>query len=302
MRGRHTRLERVPIVANLRHAEYDVLNEAFEKGGAAAGCRTRRSCARCGASPARSRRGAARPSAGARARLHLLRRAGDRVRIVPRKRGAPLDKLVSEMMILANSTWGELLAERDVAAIYRVQSTGKVRFSVHPEPHEGLGVAAYAWMSSPLRRYVDLVNQWQLAAALAGRRPPFARNSDALLAALRAFEVTYARYDEHQRAMETYWSLRWLLQERRSRRCEAAVLRENLVRVEGLPLVMRVSSLPALRPGHARAPGGQRRRPDRARARPAPTARRSGSRRRRCRMSRGRWSKSLKYERLVGLT
>jgi exoribonuclease-2 len=135
-----------------------------------------------------------------------------------------------------------------VAAIYRVQSTGKVRLSVHPEPHEGLGVSCYAWMSSPLRRYVDLVNQWQLVAALKGERPPFARNSDALLAALRAFEVTYARFDEHQRAMETYWTLRWLEQEH-VRSLEAVVLRENLVRAETLPLVTRVPSLPALDPG-----------------------------------------------------
>jgi exoribonuclease-2 len=151
------------------------------------------------------------------------------------------------MMIFANASWGELLAERDVAALYRVQSTGKVRFSVHPEPHEGLGVSSYAWMSSPLRRYVDLVNQWQLAAALSGRKAPFARNSDALLAALRAFEVTYARYDEHQRAMESFWSLRWLLQES-LKALQAVVLRENLVRIEGLPLTTRVSSLPALDP------------------------------------------------------
>ena len=170
------------------------------------------------------------------------------MRIVPRKRGAPLDKLVSEMMILANTSWGELLAERDVAAIYRVQSTGKVRLSVHPEPHEGLGVSCYAWMSSPLRRYVDLLNQWQLIAAVSGRRAPYARNSDALLAALRAFEVTYARYDEHQRAMETYWTLRFLQQEQ-VRFVEAVVLRENLVRADGLPLVTRVPSLPDLDPG-----------------------------------------------------
>ena len=247
VRARHTRLERVPVVANLRHAEYDVLNEAFEKDERAglAYEEELRLLWRAAAAM-EARRG--RPSAGAAPLDYTFHVEGERVRIVPRKRGAPLDKLVAEMMILVNSAWGELLAERDVAAIYRVQSTGKVRFAVHPEPHEGLGVAAYAWMSSPLRRYVDLVNQWQLAAALAGRKPPFSRNSDALLAALRAFEVTAARYDEHQRGMETYWSLRWLLQEK-VETLDAVVLRENLVRVQGLPLLSRVSAAPTLEPG-----------------------------------------------------
>jgi len=246
VRGHHSRLERVPIVANLRHAQYDVLNEAFEKGEARGLAHEEelRTLWRAALAMEKKR---GRPSAGA-ALDYTFHVENDRVRIVPRKRGAPLDKLVSEMMIAANSTWGEVLAERDVAAIYRVQSTGKVRFSVHAEGHEGLGVSAYAWMSSPLRRYVDLVNQWQLAASLAGRKAPFTRTSEALLTALRAFEVTYARYDEHQRAMETYWSLRWLLQEG-VKTLDAVVLRENLVRVDGLPLVMRVSSLPALDAG-----------------------------------------------------
>jgi len=189
-----------------------------------------------------------KPSVAAGAADYTFYVEGDRVRIVPRKRGAPLDKLVSELMILANTTWGTLLAERDVAALYRVQSTGKVRMSVHPEAHEGLGVSCYAWMTSPLRRYVDLVNQWQLTAALSGRRAPFARASEALLTALRAFELTYARYDEHQRAMETYWCLRWLLQED-VHSAEAVVLRESLARVEGLPLAVRVPTLPELEPG-----------------------------------------------------
>jgi exoribonuclease-2 len=247
IRGRHSRAERVQISANLRHAEYDRLNETFV-AGAEAGLRYEeelRTLWRV-AQALEARRG--RASSGAALVDYSFSVEGDRVRIVPRKRGVPLDKLVSEMMILANSVWGELLAERDVAAIYRIQSTGKVRLSVHPEPHEGLGVACYAWMSSPLRRYVDLVNQWQLAAALAGRRAPFSRNSEALLTALRAFEVTYARYDEHQRAMETYWSLRWLQQEAVGS-IEATLLRENLVRLEGLPLATRVPSLPSLDPG-----------------------------------------------------
>ena len=247
VRGRHTRLERVPIVANLRHAEYDALNDAFEKGESPGLAFEEELRLLWRAALAlETRRG--RPSAGAAALDYTFHVENDRVRIVPRKRGAPLDKLVAEMMILANSTWGELLAERDVAAIYRVQSIGKVRFSVHPEPHEGLGVAAYAWMSSPLRRYVDLVNQWQLAAALSGRKPPFGRNSDALLSAVRAFEVTAARYDEHQRAMEAYWSLRWLLQED-VKVLQAVVLRENVVRVDGLPLVARLNGAPTLEPG-----------------------------------------------------
>jgi exoribonuclease II len=246
IRGRYSRLERVPIAANLRHAEYDVLNELLEAGGRA-GLPFENDLATLWrvAGALEARRG--RPS-GAAGPEYTFYVEDDRVRIVPRKRGAPLDKVVSEMMILANSSWGELLAERDMAAIYRVQSTGKVRLSVHPEAHEGLGVTCYAWMSSPLRRYVDLLNQWQLAAALGGRRAPFTRTSEALLSALRAFEVTYARYDEHQRAMENYWSLRWLLQERVDT-VEATVLRENLARFHGLPLVSRVPSLPDLGAG-----------------------------------------------------
>lgn len=244
---RQSRIERLPMAANLRHGACEALNAAFEAGEAKGlpfeeELRLLWQAAR-GLEAARGR--PATPSLQLDYSFYV---EDGRVRIVPRRRGSPLDKLVSELMILVNRSWGELLAERDIAAIYRVQSVGKVRFSVHAEAHEGLGVSGYAWMSSPLRRYVDLVNQWQLLAALTGTRPPFARNSDALLSALRAFELTHARYDEHQRGMETYWSLRWLLQEELAR-VDALVLRENLVRVEGLPLVVRVASLPELPPG-----------------------------------------------------
>ena len=247
LRGHHSRIERVRIAANLRHSEYRALNEAFESGNPtqipfAEELRTLWRLA----SALEEKRG--KPSVNAGMVDYVFRIEAGRVCIEPRHRGSPLDKLVSELMIVANTTWGELLAERDIAAIYRVQSSGKVRMSTYPEAHDGLGVACYAWMTSPLRRYVDLINQWQLGASLAGRRPPFARNSEALLTAMRAYEVTHARYDEHQRAMETYWCLRWLLQEKLTS-AEALVLREGVVRIEGLPLTLRVPSLPDLEPG-----------------------------------------------------
>src|SRR5258708_17681894 len=98
-------------------------------------------------------------------------------------------------MIAVNSTWGRLLDDHDVAAIYRVQSAGKVRMTTSAMAHLGLGISHYAWTSSPLRRYVDLVNQWQLLALLGGPAPPLSRNADTTLAAVHDFDMTHATYN-----------------------------------------------------------------------------------------------------------
>jgi exoribonuclease-2 len=171
---------------------------------------------------------------------------------MPRKRGAPLDKLVAELMILANRTWGEVLDQAGVPAIYRVQPAGgKVRMSTAAAEHAGLGVSHYAWLTSPLRRYIDLLNQWQLVAALSDAAPPFLPGSEDLLAAVRDFEAAYATYAEFQERMERYWCLRWLLQEQVAL-APAVVVREGLVRFADLPLVVRVPSLPVdAAPGNA---------------------------------------------------
>jgi len=171
-----------------------------------------------------------------------------RVDIVERPRGSPLDTLVAELMIVANATWGALLRDAGVSALYRAQAVGKVRMTTAAAAHEGLGVDCYAWSSSPLRRYVDLVNQWQLIACLRQEAPPFTAKSAEFLAALRDFEVTYAAYAEFQRGMERYWCLRWLRQQGAAE-TTARVLRESLVRLEELPLVLKVPSLPALERG-----------------------------------------------------
>ncbi len=170
-----------------------------------------------------------------------------RIDIVPRPRGSPLDKLVAELMIHVNEKWGALLADAGVPGLYRTQQQGKVRMSTRPEPHQGLGVAQYLWASSPLRRYSDLVNQRQLLAAIAGLPAPHADGDAELFAAMTDFETTYAQYAEFQNRMEHYWCLRWLLQEKVGQ-AGATVVRDNLVRLDAIPLYLRVADLPALAP------------------------------------------------------
>jgi exoribonuclease-2 len=245
-----TRLERVRVAHNLRHEPLEaVFNEATLSSGNPIdhpyGAELTQLW-RWAAHLEQLRRGDA-PESDQRPE-YVFRVKNDRVQILRRIRGTPIDKVVSELMIYVNSTWGRELAESDTAAIYRVQTAGKVRMSTVPGSHAGLGVEQYAWASSPLRRYVDLVNQRQLVALARGEPAAYGSGDERLLAILREFESAYEAYGEFQRAMERYWALRWLLQEN-VQKVEATVLRENLCRIDVLPLVLRVASLPRLSSG-----------------------------------------------------
>ncbi|MCG5072788.1 ribonuclease catalytic domain-containing protein [Paraburkholderia tagetis] len=187
---------------------------------------------------------------------------GEHVSITPRRRGSPLDMIVAELAILANSTWGAFLNDHGVPGIYRSQRafgapTGpkRTRMQTNAAPHEGLGVAQYAWSTSPLRRYVDLVNQWQLLACVehgvaAKLVAPFKPKDADLFAVVQGFDETYTAYADHQRRMEYFWCLRWLQQEMRGdggceprREFPATVVKDDLVRFEEVPLLMHVPAL-----------------------------------------------------------
>ena len=170
-----------------------------------------------------------------------------RVMIFTRKRGNPIDTVVSELMIFVNSEWGKLLADNGVAAIYRVQQNMKTRMTTDALPHEGLGVAQYAWSSSPLRRYVDLINQRQLIALIRGESPPYPKRSPALNEIVRRFDVTYDAYNEFQRNLERYWCLRYFEQEAITE-FEGVMIRDELVRANTLPLVVKLGRNPQLPP------------------------------------------------------
>ncbi len=168
------------------------------------------------------------------------------VSISIRQRGAPLDLIVAEAMILANSTWGEWLAEHGVPGIYRSQASMapgvKVRMGTKALPHAGIGVKSYAWSTSPLRRYVDLVNQWQIISCVrhgrtAALAAPFKQRDTELFAIISGFDAAYSAYNGFQSGIERYWTLKYL-QQNGITELTATFFKDNLVRADDLPLVL----------------------------------------------------------------
>ncbi|WP_439606517.1 ribonuclease catalytic domain-containing protein [Hydrogenophaga sp.] len=280
-----TALERVPIALNLRHDQLDsVITEAWLSGEAPAGS----------AEPAIA---ALQPTL---AFIHRLARhlkaqrevvrgkpenfnrpdytfrlegktgdepVGDETVVIgTRQRGAPLDLMVAEAMILANSTWGNWLADCGVPGIYRSQASlqpgVKVRMGTKAQPHAGIGVKSYAWSTSPLRRYVDMVNQWQIIACArhgktAALAAPFKPKDANLFSIISAFDAAYTAYNGFQNGMERYWTLKHL-QQNGITEITATLIKDNLVRADTLPLVLPVMGADGLpRGAHLRVKLGE---------------------------------------------
>jgi exoribonuclease-2 len=268
-----TRVERVRIAANLRHDLLDqqVSEEAITAGTLgvpfAAELTALHRFAQVLLRAREAVRGKPEPKGRVDYSIELEGEGEDaRVALRARRRGAPLDSIVAELMILANSHWGGYLAQQRRAGIYRSQSfergngrangrggrpsAGRVRMSTTPGAHDGIGVASYAWCTSPLRRYVDLLNQRQLIAAARNAPAPYAANDADLFSIVSGFDAAYTAYAEFQQRLEHYWCLRWLQQES-VRRIGATVLKGDVLRLDGLPFVTRLPGLPEL-------PRGQR--------------------------------------------
>jgi exoribonuclease-2 len=118
-----------------------------------------------------------------------------------------------------------------------------------------MGVAQYTWATSPLRRYVDLVNQWQIIACArhgktAALAAPFKPRDAALFSVISAFDAAYGAYNDFQNGIERWWTLRWLEQHGVAE-IDAAVMAGGLVRADTLPLVFRLPGTESL-PRHSR--------------------------------------------------
>jgi exoribonuclease-2 len=144
---------------------------------------------------------------------------------------SPSRLIVSEMMILANALAADLAVLRGAPIIFRTQERRELpagetpesealafdrlrktfkrsRLSVTPGVHSGLGLTAYTQMSSPLRRFVDLVTQRQLSALLESKPLPYTQ--DELLRALTSAETAEGEIRSLEDRATHYWLLEYL--------------------------------------------------------------------------------------------
>jgi len=271
--GTETRLERVPVCANLRHDQLDhIVTEAWLQDPSIQVENTPQALLDKRDQLSFLYRLALQLKAGREVvrgkpetfnrpdyTFRLVGNAGaepqgvETVQIGTRKRGAPLDLIVAEAAIVANSTWGNMLAEHGVPGIYRSQASlapgVKVRMGTKALPHAGIGVKSYAWATSPLRRYTDLVNQWQIIACArhgktAALAAPFKPKDAELFSIISSFDAAYSAYNGYQAGMERFWTLKYL-EQNGTTELTATVFKEGpggsfLVRADELPLVFPV--------------------------------------------------------------
>ena len=161
-----------------------------------------------------------------------VRVRGDMIEIQTFQQSSPSRLLVAEFMVLSNYVAARFAADHNVPIIYRVQPgsgdflTQRPRLSLYPEFHGGVGLDYYAQLSSPIRRYADLVLQRQLIAALAHQDASMYR-TDELLKVLAHAESTDSEAKELERRAKRYWTLRYLQRLEMDRSLDAIAFREG---------------------------------------------------------------------------
>jgi exoribonuclease II len=158
---------------------------------------------------------------------------------------SPSRQLVAEMMILTGQIGGRYGIEHNLPLPYRGQPqpelpteeellklpAGPTRFcairscmprsemSMSPIRHASLGLESYVQVTSPIRRYTDLLSHFQIKAHLRGEALPFSREELQEI----VYSVSSSSYEATlvERQTNRYWGLEYL---RRNSKCVWDVL------------------------------------------------------------------------------
>jgi exoribonuclease-2 len=161
----------------------------------------------------------------------VVRVSRDReISVFKRDRESPSQKMVSEFMILTNSLAALFLKKKGIPAIYRGQMEprekippvekfdplqayrmrrvmNRVEVSTRPSRHSGLGAEAYLTLTSPIRRFYDLLIEKQILGALGGN-PVF--NEPQLEEIISRVGPTISKVGQVEELTERYWIFRYL--------------------------------------------------------------------------------------------
>lgn len=183
---------------------------------------------------------------------YYLRLKDDQLSMRKLNLNSPARLMVEEMMVLFNRLFAETALKEHVPLIFRnitrnepdLRSEGnspsQAYLSTIPDYHPGIGSSAYVHASSPIRRFTDLVNQYQLIARLKGQEPPFSKAD--LTDLIPHIEETIRLQREVQQKSERYWFLTFLQRDYLDYPLPAEVIKTNkhgLV-VEILPWQKRI--------------------------------------------------------------
>ncbi len=154
--------------------------------------------------------------------------------IEPMPQNPKAQLVVSEFMVIANAMAADFAAQNNIALFFRTQNVGipkemagiwrkpeeiaKVArllspaiTETEPKPHTGLGLKAYSPITSPLRRYGDLINQAQLMHYHHFGTPLFGREE--LEQMLTSYNIHNGLAGQVQRSRPRYWRFVFMQQE-----------------------------------------------------------------------------------------
>lgn len=142
--------------------------------------------------------------------------------------------IVSEIMVIANSIAANFAVQNNISLLFRTQNVGMPRemagvwkkpqdiakvarllspaiAEIEAKPHTGLGLKAYSPITSPLRRYGDLINQAQIMHFHFFGTPLFAKEEMETM--LMHYNMYNGLAGQVQRSRPRYWRFIFMQQE-----------------------------------------------------------------------------------------
>jgi exoribonuclease-2 len=124
-----------------------------------------------------------------------------------RQRNIPIPFAVQESTGEAGEDAGDSEIDDYAAQFAKRRGMKRSRTTLECSPHSGLGLEAYSRVTSPLRRYPDLIASRQIRQTILDKPP---EDADSVLEGLAAFESRSGSLVQAERRSNLFWKVQWL--------------------------------------------------------------------------------------------